>query len=116
MGEKDAIVAEAQGPVVKILTFKSAQEAVDAANKGNMGLSASVWSENADAVHSVAHALEAGYVWANNWLARDLSMPFGGWKTSGNGQRSGGAWDVDFYSNTKTVCLEVSGRHSLSGL
>jgi len=115
-GEKAAIVAESQGPVVKILTFQTVSEAVTAANAGNTGLSASLWSGNVNAAHTVAHALEAGYVWVNNWLARDLSMPFGGWKSSGNGQRSGGAWDVDFYSYTKTVCLEVSGRHALSAL
>ena len=54
------------------------------------GLSASVWSSSVDTAHSLAHAIDAGYVWVNNWLARDLAMPFGGWKESGNGQRSGG--------------------------
>lgn len=110
---KDAILAEAQGPVVKVIAVKSAAEAVQVANAGRLGLSASVWSKNVDAAHSVCLAVNAGYVWCNNWLTRDLSMPFGGWKESGNGQRSGGAFDVDFYSYTKTTCVEVSGGKAL---
>ena len=109
----DAILAEAQGPVVKVITVKSAAEAVQVANAGRLGLSASVWSKNLDAAHSVCLAINAGYVWCNNWLTRDLSMPFGGWKESGNGQRSGGAFDVDFYSYTKTTCVEITGGKAL---
>lgn len=111
-----AVLTEAQGPVSKVITFATAEEAVAIANSGSMGLSASVWSRDVDAAHSIAHALEAGYVWVNNWLTRDLSMPFGGWKESGNGQRSGGSFDVDFYSRTKTTCVEVSGRHNIAAI
>jgi len=110
---KDAIISEHQGPVVKIIVVEDLKEAVNAANAGPNGLSASLWSKDSDMAHSAAQAIDAGYVWVNNWLTRDLSMPFGGWKDSGNGQRSGGTWDVDFYSYTKTVCMEVTGRHKL---
>ena len=110
---KDAVLSEHQGPVVKIIVVEDLKEAVNAANAGPNGLSASLWSKDSDMAHSAAQAIDAGYVWVNNWLTRDLSMPFGGWKDSGNGQRSGGTWDVDFYSYTKTVCMEVAGRHKL---
>merc|ERR1711907_797370 len=110
---KPAVTKEHQGPIVKIIVVESAAEAVAAANAGEFGLSASVWSSDNSQAHSIAHALDAGYVWVNNWLLRDLSMPFGGWKGSGNGQRSGGAFDVDFYSNTKTICMQIQSHKSM---
>ena len=87
-----------------------------AANAGPFGLSASVWSSSVDTAHSLAHAIDAGYVWVNNWLARDLAMPVGGWKESGNGQRSGGLFDVDFFTYSKTTCVEITGRHAITGM
>eukprot|EP00630_Chrysocystis_fragilis_P004692 CAMPEP_0197388138 /NCGR_PEP_ID=MMETSP1165-20131217/907_1 /TAXON_ID=284809 /ORGANISM="Chrysocystis fragilis, Strain CCMP3189" /LENGTH=568 /DNA_ID=CAMNT_0042913479 /DNA_START=33 /DNA_END=1739 /DNA_ORIENTATION=+ len=106
---------EHQGPIVKIVVVPDIETAIHAANAGPYGLSASVWSQNIDTAHAVAHAIDAGYVWVNNWLARDLAMPFGGWKESGNGQRSGGSWDLDFYSYTKTTSIELrQNRHDLT--
>jgi len=106
---------EHQGPVVKIIVVDSMEDLAHAANAGPFGLSASVWSSNIDTAHSLAHAIDAGYIWVNNWLARDLAMPFGGWKESGNGQRSGGLFDVDFFTYSKTTCIEISGRHAMTG-
>lgn len=113
--EGGAWAKEHQGPVVKVIEVDSIEDLVHAANAGPDGLSASVWSGSADTAISLAHAVDAGYVWVNNWLARDLAMPFGGWKESGNGQRSGGQYDVDFYSYTKTTCLEITGHHAITG-
>ena len=106
---------EHQGPVVKIVVVDSLGDLAHAANAGPFGLSASVWSSSVDTAHSLAHAIDAGYVWVNNWLARDLAMPFGGWKESGNGQRSGGLFDVDFFTYSKTTCVEITGRHAITG-
>lgn len=106
---------EHQGPVVKVIVVDSLEDAAHAANAGPDGLSASVWAGSVDTAHSLAHAIDAGYVWVNNWLARDLAMPFGGWKESGNGHRSGGQFDVDFYTYSKTTCVEISGRHKMTG-
>lgn len=106
---------EHQGPVVKIIVVDSLDDLAHAANAGPFGLSASVWAKDISTAHSLAHAIDAGYIWVNNWLARDLAMPFGGWKESGNGQRSGGVFDVDFFTYTKTTCLEIAGRHAITG-
>ena len=50
--------------------------------------------------------LEAGTVWINCWLARDLRVPFGGMKNSGVG-REGGEYSLDFYSEQTTVCSRL---------
>ena len=75
---------------------------------GDNGLKSDFGGHDNRHLHSV-------YVWVNNWLARDLAMPFGGWKESGNGQRSGGLFDVDFFTYSKTTCVEITGRHAITG-
>ena len=39
--------------------------------------------------HRVAARLDAGTVWINTWLFRDLRVPFGGMKASGIGREGG---------------------------
>jgi acyl-CoA reductase-like NAD-dependent aldehyde dehydrogenase len=92
------------GPVVTINTFDTEEEAIQLANCVKYGLSATVWTENGKRQRRVANALDAGTVWVNCWLVRDLHMPFGGVKASGVG-REGGVHSLDFYSNVKTICL-----------
>ena len=50
--------------------------------------------------------LQAGTVWCNCWLVRDLNMPFGGTKSSGIG-REGFTDSIDFYTEVKTVCIKM---------
>ncbi|KAG0338984.1 Aldehyde dehydrogenase 8 member A1 [Podila humilis] len=92
------------GPVVTIFPFDSEEEVIGYANDSDYGLSCSVWSENGRRARRVANEIEAGTVWVNTWMARDLCMPFGGMKKSGLG-REGGNHSLDFYSELKTICL-----------
>ncbi|HKR65345.1 MAG TPA: aldehyde dehydrogenase, partial [Thermoanaerobaculia bacterium] len=65
------------GPVVTITPFKTDEEAIRFANATKYGLSASVWTRDLQRAHRVAAALDAGTVWVNCWLLRDLRVPFG---------------------------------------
>jgi len=94
------------GPVVTINSFKVAADAVKWANNSPYGLSASVWTKNLQIAHRVAADLRVGTVWINTWLQRDLRVPFGGAKASGLG-REGGDHSIDFYTETKTVCVQL---------
>lgn len=94
------------GPVVTVTPFEDAAEAVAIANGTKYGLSASVWSENLHQAHMTAQALDAGVVWVNTWLMRDLRTPFGGFKASGVG-REGGKHAIDFYTETQNICLKL---------
>ncbi len=94
------------GPVVTINSFKYAHEAVKWANNSPYGLSASVWTKNLNQAHKIAADLRVGTVWVNTWLQRDLRVPFGGSKASGLG-REGGDLSIDFYTETKTVCIQL---------
>jgi aminomuconate-semialdehyde/2-hydroxymuconate-6-semialdehyde dehydrogenase len=94
------------GPVVTITPFASEDEAVALANESSYGLSASVWTQNLARAHRVADRIEAGTVWVNCWMVRDLRVPFGGVKGSGVG-REGGEDSLRFFTEPKNVCVKT---------
>lgn len=97
------------GPVATVMPFDDEAEAVRDANCTPYGLSASVWTTNLGRAHRVASALEAGTVWVNCWMLRDLRTPFGGMKQSGMG-REGGEEALRFFTEPKTVCFAIEER------
>ncbi len=92
------------GPVVTLDTFRTEEEALQKANATNYGLASTVWTENLSRAHRVAEEIEAGIVWVNCWLQRDLRTPFGGVKNSGMG-REGGFEAMQFFTEPKNVCI-----------
>lgn len=95
------------GPVVTITPFSNESEAIEIANCTPYGLSSSVWTRDLDRAHRVADRLEAGTVWINCWLLRDLRVPFGGTKSSGVG-REGGEEILRFFTEPKNVCVRYA--------
>ena len=93
------------GPVVTVTPFDSATEAIGHANATRYGLSGTVWTTDLNKGHQVAQALDAGIIWVNTWLLRDLRTPFGGMKASGVG-REGGHHSIDFYTETQNICIK----------
>jgi aminomuconate-semialdehyde/2-hydroxymuconate-6-semialdehyde dehydrogenase len=94
------------GPVVTVMKFKYAHDAVKWANTSSYGLSASIWTQDVSRAHKVAAQIQAGTVWVNTWSLRDPRVPFGGVKSSGVG-REGGEESLRAYSETKTVCIAL---------
>ncbi len=94
------------GPVVTVHPFDDEEQAIAIANGVRYGLAASVWTTRLDRAHRVAAALEAGMVWVNCWLKRDLRVPFGGVKASGH-EREGGRYSLRFYTHDKNVCVQL---------
>ena len=94
------------GPVVTITPFDTDGEAVAFANSTRYGLSATVWTRDLQRAHRVAAQLQAGTVWINCWLLRDLRVPFGGMKESGVG-REGGFESLQFFTEAKNVCVKL---------
>lgn len=95
------------GPVVTIQPFETEEEVLTYANSVRYGLSSTIWTENLNVAHRVAAQIEAGIVWINCWLLRDLRTPFGGVKDSGMG-REGGFEALRFFTEEKNVCVKVS--------
>jgi acyl-CoA reductase-like NAD-dependent aldehyde dehydrogenase len=94
------------GPVMSVIRFKSEAEAIALANASSYGLQASVWSDHLSRAHRVARALRAGTVHVNQYDEDDITVPFGGYKQSGNG-RDKSLHAFDKYTELKTTWLRI---------
>jgi acyl-CoA reductase-like NAD-dependent aldehyde dehydrogenase len=97
------------GPVMSVIRFKTETEVVAMANDSSYGLQASVWSDNVNRAHRVARALRAGTVHVNQYDEDDITVPFGGYKQSGNG-RDKSLHAFDKYTELKTTWLRVDSE------
>jgi aldehyde dehydrogenase (NAD+) len=77
------------GPVLSIMTFRTADEAIEKANNTPYGLSAGVWTDKGAKSMYVAQHLQAGVVWCSTFNQFDPSSPFGGYRESGFGREGG---------------------------
>ncbi len=93
------------GPVCTLMPFDTEQEALELANGTQYGLASSIWTNDLKRAHRMAKNIEAGIVWVNCWLLRDLRTPFGGVKSSGVG-REGGLEALRFFTEPKNVCIK----------
>jgi len=96
------------GPVMSVIRFKTEEEAIALANDSSYGLQASVWSSNINRAHRVARALRAGTVHVNQYDEDDITVPFGGFKQSGNG-RDKSLHAFDKYTELKTTWIRIDG-------
>ena len=71
---------EVFGPVIVVVPFDDAADAVRLANASPYGLAASLWSNDLTRVMNLVPQIEAGTVWVNCHIPLDPSMPFGGYK------------------------------------
>ncbi len=93
------------GPVMSVIGFKEAEEAVTIANDSIYGLAGAVWSNNINTAHRVAAAVRVGTMGINNYFGGDITVPFGGFKQSGNG-RDKSIHAFDDYTELKTTWIE----------
>lgn len=94
------------GPVVSIQPFADEAEALQLANATQYGLAAQIWTRELQRAHRLAQRVDAGIIWINTWMMRDLRTPFGGMRESGLG-REGGLEAMRFFTEPKNVCLAL---------
>jgi len=93
------------GPVMSVIGFSDAEEAVAIANDSIYGLAGAVWSNDINTAHRVAAAVRVGTMGINNYFGGDITVPFGGFKQSGNG-RDKSMHAFDDYTELKTTWIE----------
>lgn len=94
------------GPVLSVMTFRDASEAVRIGNDTIYGLAAAVWTRDINKAHKMARALRAGSVWVNCFDGGDITTPFGGYKQSGFG-RDKSLHAMEKYTELKTIWIEL---------
>ncbi len=76
------------GPVLAILPYRDEEEAIRIANDTPYGLQAYIWSQDLARANRIGRRIRAGRVTING-ASGDMSIPFGGFKRSGNGREWG---------------------------
>ena len=76
------------GPVLAILPYRDEEEAIRIANDTPYGLQAYIWSGDLARANRIGRKIRAGRVTING-AQGDMSIPFGGFKRSGNGREWG---------------------------
>ncbi len=94
------------GPVLSIITFDTMDEAIKIANDTEYGLAAAVWTQDISKAHMVAKRLRAGTVHVNSYDEDDITVPFGGYKQSGNG-RDKSLHALEKYTELKTTWIRL---------
>jgi acyl-CoA reductase-like NAD-dependent aldehyde dehydrogenase len=94
------------GPVLAVIPFDDAEDAIRKANDIPFGLAAGVWTNDVKKAHRVARRIKAGTVWVNMYNLYDAAMPFGGYKSSGFG-RDLGAESLREYTQVKSVWMNI---------
>lgn len=95
------------GPVATLQPFDDDSQALALANACEYGLAASIWTRDLNRAHRLAAGIQAGIVWINCWLMRDLRTPFGGMGQSGLG-REGGFEAMRFFTEPRNVGLSLA--------
>ncbi|MCY9854698.1 aldehyde dehydrogenase [Vibrio mediterranei] len=94
------------GPVLCVTSFDSIDEAIQLANDSEYGLAAGIWTSDMSTAIKCSRALRAGTVFVNNWDGGDMTMPFGGYKQSGNG-RDKSLHALHKYTEVKSTWIEL---------
>jgi (Z)-2-((N-methylformamido)methylene)-5-hydroxybutyrolactone dehydrogenase len=94
------------GPVLAVIPFADADEAVRIANDTPYGLTAGIWTNDLNKAHGLSRRLQSGSVWVNSWFAFNPMLPFGGMKDSGIG-KEGGKESLAHFTQTKNVYIQL---------
>jgi betaine-aldehyde dehydrogenase len=111
----DCVREETFGPTLPIMKVEDEAEAIRLANDSAYGLSAVVFSGDAQRAEAVARRLEAGAVNINDVFANLFTtpLPMSGWKQSGIGARMGDHGLLKFCRTQAIVSARVTPKSEL---
>lgn len=99
------------GPVLGIVEVGSFEEAIEAANDCEYGLSSSIYTRDVNRAFAAIRDIQAGITYVNGpTIGAEVGLPFGGIKNTGNGHREAGHQVLDIFTEWKSVYVDYSGR------
>ena len=98
------------GPVLGVIAFSDADEALRIASDSVYGLHATVFTRDIDRALHFARRLPCGTISINRFTEGDIKTPFGGYKRSGSLARDNGTEAIQQYLQTKTIW--IAGREN----
>ncbi|MFL5319222.1 MAG: aldehyde dehydrogenase family protein [Myxococcaceae bacterium] len=102
---------EVFGPVVAVAEANDFEEALHIANNVEFGLSASIYTRDANVAMKFVERSEVGMVHVNNpTVGGEAQLPFGGWKSTGVGEREMAEEGAQFFTQLKTVFFDYTGQ------
>ncbi len=110
--DPDSVLAQEElfGPVLAITRVKTFDEAMEAANNCQYGLSSSIYSKNSDLIFRFLELIETGITHVNSpTMGGEAQLPFGGVKATGVGSREMGTDGVEFFTELKAVYIDYTG-------
>ena len=94
------------GPVLSVIPFDTAEEAIDLGNQSEYGLGGAVWTKDISKALKVVKGIHTGVMWVNCYGLIDPLVGFGGTKHSGYGAK-GGSSHLDTYLYSKSVYINT---------
>ncbi len=99
------------GPVLSVIQVRSLADAIKVNNGVQYGLSSSVYTRNVESAFRAMEDLDNGITYINApTIGAEAHLPFGGIKKTGNGHREVGWQGYDFFSETKVIYVDYSGK------
>jgi aldehyde dehydrogenase (NAD+) len=95
------------GPVISVIGFEDAEEALRLANDTTYGLGGAVWTQKLSTAMRMSEKIKSGTVWVNCYGVLEPSVGFGGYRMSGYGWK-GGPDHVEGYLYQKNVTMNLS--------
>jgi acyl-CoA reductase-like NAD-dependent aldehyde dehydrogenase len=96
------------GPVLTVHRFDGSEaEGLRIANGTEYGLAGAVWSADHGRAERVARGIRAGAVYVNSFDVGDITVPHGGYGSSGFGGRDKSLHAVDQYTELKTTWRQL---------
>jgi alpha-ketoglutaric semialdehyde dehydrogenase len=102
---------ETFGPIVGVARFSTFDEAVALSNNHGYGLSAAIYTRDAENALRFRERNRAGMLSVNNSTSgAEAHLPFGGNGRSGNGSRLSGIWVLDQFTRWQAMNWDYAGK------
>jgi alpha-ketoglutaric semialdehyde dehydrogenase len=109
--EDEIYRTETFGPIVGVAEFSTFEEAVALSNNHGYGLSAAIYTRDAENALRFRERNRAGMLSVNNSTSgAEAHLPFGGNGKSGNGSRLSGIWVLDQFTRWQAMNWDYAGK------